>query len=200
MSRLFIKIKADTKLKGTLLELSRESKISEAITQITSNMEGIPRIDEAGQPLDYRFVRLGSPKRVLENDQTFAQENVKNSDVLLISTDPESVMSQGLFDFEALTIENQYTSVQDLRAPIRMFPQFSSGVKKTAVKSPKSQSPDDGAPVSIPTEPNTTKEKKKSSESPFDFQPLDIQLPDDEHRMDDQFRTKRTAGRSKKKK
>jgi len=184
MNRLFIKIKTDSKLKGTLLELNSGNSVKEVIDQIISNMEGIPRVDDSGQLLDYRLIRIGSPKRVLENSQSFLQENVKNSDVLLITTDPVGVMSQGLFDFEALTIDNQYTSVQDLRAPIRMLRKSASGNKNVAVKNQQVNAPVDKVLKASSSEPNSD-DKKKPNDSPFEFQPLDIKLPEETIKKED---------------
>lgn len=178
MNRLIVKIKTDIKLKGTLLELKSDNTVKVVIDQITSSMEGVPKLDEVGQLLDYRLIRIGSPKRVLENSLTFIQENVKNSDVLLITTDPIGVMSQGLFDFEALTIDNQYISVQDLRAPIRMLRKPVSDNKKVSIRNHQPEPPM-GKAVTAFTSETIPDEKNKLGENPFGFQPLDIELPEE---------------------
>lgn len=168
MNRLFVRVKTDPRLKATLFEFSGQSRVGETLDLLISSMERMPQSEAQTVVPDYQMIRLGSPKRILERDQTFMQAGVGNNDTLVITSDAEAIMSQGLFEFEALSLEDQYLSVQDIRAPLHM------PIVKTIALREKQQSqlgPPQQRPVE--TEPQHPV-PAQDAQNPFGFQPLDL--------------------------
>ncbi len=198
MNRLFVKIKTDPRLKGTLFEISRKSKVSDILDQMVNSMAGLPGTGEENATPDYQMIRLGSPKRILEKSLTLAQTGVGNNDTLLITTDAEAILGQGLFEFEALSLEGQYVSVQDMRAPLRMPLKriHARRDRKPAMAEPK---------ASLPAGMESKPSQKSSPESqepanPFDFQPLGLDLSGPADKTGSSEESKPGFGTGKKKK
>jgi len=119
MKRLFVKVKTNPKLVGTLLEINGESTVHAALDAIVGSMEGLSIDDKKGQKPDYRLVRLGSPNRALDNQQTFGDAHIQDGDILLLIPGADIETIDGRFNFEPLSIIEQDISIQDLRAPIK---------------------------------------------------------------------------------
>ena len=172
MKRLFVKIKTDPKLVGTLFEINGESEVCTTVDKIVYSMEGLEKVNDQGQCPDYRLVRLGSPNRVLDNKQTFGAAHIRNSDVLLMTKDADINTFDGQFNFEPLSVSGQYISVQDLRAPIRTPLDWNSGGKGAPVIINSEISLPQVGDAILPKAIST--ETKNLDPSSFEFQPLDI--------------------------
>ncbi len=198
MNRLFVKIKTDPRLKGTLFEISRKSKVGDTLDQMVNSMARLPATGEEKAAQDYQMIRLGSPKRILEKAQTFAQTGVGNNDTLLITTDAEAIMSQGVFEFEALSLEGQYVSVQDRRAPLRMPLER---LRAHRDRKPAKAEPKAGPSAGMGPKPSQ-KPAPESQESanPFGFQSLGLDLPDPADKTGSPGKLKPGSGASTKKK
>lgn len=74
---------------GTLFEVPGDITIHEVLTKVLFTKDLTKKDSSIFSPSDYRLVKLGSPNRVLENDQTFEKTHTENGDVFLIikSTD-----------------------------------------------------------------------------------------------------------------
>jgi hypothetical protein len=138
-------------------------------------MDGLPKENVPFELQEYQMIRLGSPKRLLEKPQTFTEAGVANNDTLLITADSDTIMSQGLFDFEDLSLESQYESVQDIRASLRMPLKKASdyiNYKKLINENEMF------VPMESESQPsNESLLKNKASDAPFNFQALDLNFP-----------------------
>lgn len=170
MNRLFIKIKTDPKLPGTLMEIKGENSIGDTIDQIVT-LHDFPLQSEEGVPYNYDLILLGSPKRQLKKKKDFVSSGVKNSDIVLLTTNSDAFLKGNLFNFLPLNLMSQEDTIQDLRAPLRPLSQFEIAKANSQPKSQDHQAK---------TEENDSAKKEDSPSPSFDFQPLDIDFTESE--------------------
>jgi hypothetical protein len=178
MNRLFIKVKTAPKIQGTLMEVQGKITIEDTIEHIVQSMDGLPKNDETGTLYEYHLIRMGSPKRILPKGETFTQAGMKNGDSVLITTNPDMILKQDLFDFIPLSIKTQEISVQDLRAPLRLPPAQITVGEKTTVQLFSD------ANESVVTTERIHEENEEKTTS-FGFQALDIDFLNNEKESDE---------------
>lgn len=120
MNRLFVIVKTDSTLTGTLLELNAREKVEKTVQQIIQYVGDLHAPGSTAPAPDYQLVCLGNPKRLVPHDQTLGAAGIKNGNVLVLTQTPDAILTGGLFDFEPLSVALQDVSVQDLRALLRV--------------------------------------------------------------------------------
>lgn len=196
MKRIFVNIKTNPRLGGTLFEINGESTVSDTLEKIVCSMEDMNTSNEHGQPPEYRLVRLGSPNRILDNHQTFINAHISNSDILLMIPDADINSYEGHFNFIPLSINEQDISVQDLRVPIRPpLARISSEKETTEVFPLRTSLPKS---VDSPLPGNISSETEKTARGSFEFQKLDIDLPEGERKEEKSRTPPDSTGRKRK--
>ena len=148
------------------MEINGKNLIGDTIDQMVT-LHDFPLQSEAGIPYDYHLLLLGSPKRRLKKKKNFLNSRVKNSDIVLLTTDPETFLKDDLFNFLPLDFMTQEDTIQDLRAPLRPLSKFERAKANGQPKSKEDQTN---------TEEHGSSIKKDNTTPPFDFQPLDLEI------------------------